>query len=450
MDRREFLKGAAVGAVGLPTFVPSSVFGASAPGNKVNIAAIGVGGRGGGNIWNSFVNNNPDARVVAVCDCFRSRREGLTGRINDKYGDKVCDAVADFREVLSREDVDAVVVSTQDHWHVPIAYYAAKAGKDMYVEKPLGVAMAWAWKLREIVVKNGVIFQYGTQQRSGAGFRRAVNLVRNGYIGRIKHIDAWASGMRAPGWYVTEFENHYRNTEPADVPQGLDYNMWIGPAPMKPYTKSRCTQWGTYHIYDYALGFIAGWGAHPLDIAQWGLDKDDTSPVKYEGRGEMPPEGLFDTIDYWDVHCEYADGVTMRFMCTRAAEKVVGKLDPRKLPFQDHGTRFVGEDGWINVSRNGVYASSKELQRMDISERDEPVYKSDSQARNFVECVKSRKPTINPLESAIRSDTISHLSDISIRTGRTIEWDPKQERIVGDAEAARMLDRQMRQPWKLA
>lgn len=451
MNRREFLKDTviAAGAFAAPTIVPSSVFGAEAPSNRVNIAAIGVGGRGGDNVWNGFVNNNPDARVIVACDCFRSRREGFAKRINEKYGGNVCKPMADFREVLARDDVDGVVVSTPDHWHVPIAYYAAVAKKDMYVEKPLGVAMAWAWKLREIVNKNKVIFQYGTQQRSGDGFFRAVNLVRNGYIGKVKHIDAWASGMRAPGWYDTEFNNHYRNVEPADVPEDLDYNMWVGPAPMKPYTKSRCTQWGTYHIYDYALGFIAGWGAHPLDIAQWGLDKDHTSPVTYEGSGKMPPEGLFDTVDYWDVHCKYADGVTMRFMCTRAAKDVVGKLDQRKLPFQDHGTRFVGEDGWICVSRQGVYASTRELQRMNIKDSDTPVYQSSSHARNFVECIKTRKPTISPLESAIRSDTISHMSDISIRTGKTIQWDPEKEQIVGNDEAVKMLDRPMRRPWRI-
>jgi len=449
MNRRSFLKSSAVAAGGfaVPTIVPSSVFGVEAPSNLVNIAGIGVGGRGGGNVWGNFANNNPGVRVVAVCDCFRSRREGLAKKINDNYGSNVCRPMADFREVLARDDVDGVVVSTQDHWHVPIAYYAAVAKKDMYVEKPLGVAMAWAWKLRDVVKKNKVIFQYGTQQRSGDGFFRAVNLVRNGYIGKVKHVDAWAAGMRSPGWYLDEFNNHYKNVEAAEAPADLDYDMWVGPAAMKPYTKSRCTPWGTYHIYDYALGFIAGWGAHPVDIAQWGLDKDHTSPVKYEGTGKMPPEGLFDTVDYWDVNCEYADGVTMRFMCTRAAKEVVGKIDQRKLPFQDHGTRFVGEDGWINVSRQGVYASTRELQRMKIKDEEKPVYQSSSQARNFVECMRTRKATINPLESAIRSDTVSHISDISIRTGKTIQWDPEKERIVGNEAAGKMLDRSMRKPW---
>ena len=453
MNRRNFLKTTAVtaGAFAIPTIVPSSVFGNTAPSNRINIAAIGVGGRGQSNLWNNFVKSQQDVRAVAVCDCFSSRREEMAQKINKHYGGNICKAEADFRKVLAREDVDGVVISTQDHWHVPLAYQAALAKKDMYVEKPLSVAMAWSLKLRQAVENNKVVFQYGTQQRSSDGFARVVNLVRNGYIGKVKHIDAWCAGMRAPGGYENVFQEHYRNVQPAKVPEGLDYDTWIGPAPMKPYTKSRCTEWGSYHIYDYALGFIAGWGAHPLDIAQWGIDKDHTSPVKYEGTGTMPPKGLFDTLDYWDVNCEYADAVTMRFMCTRAAKKVVGKMDQSKLPFKDHGTTFFGEDGWLSVCREGVYASTRELQRMKINKNDTPVYHSTntSQAQNFVDCIKSRKPTISPLESAIRSDTISHMSDICIRLKRPIKWDPQKEIIISDKDASRFLTRSMRSPWRL-
>lgn len=448
MQRRQFLKQTAlgVGALSLPTIVPSSVFGQNAPSNRVNLAAIGVGNRGGGNLWHSFAQPLQDVRVVAACDCYRNRRESMAQKINTFYGKQVCQPVADYREVLARPDVDALLVSTPDHWHVPLAYQAALAKKDMYVEKPLSVAMTWAWKLREVVNRNQVIFQYGTQQRSGSGFRRTVELVRNGYIGKVKHIDAWCAGMRAPGNYAAVFDQHYRNTQPAEVPGGLDYERWIGPAPMKPYTQSRTTEWGAYHIYDYALGFIAGWGAHPLDIAQWGLDKDHTSPVQYEGEGRMPPAGLFDTIDYWDMHCQYADGVTLRFMCTRAAKEVAGKMDQHRRPFKDHGTTFFGEDGWLSVGRDGVYASTKELQRREIKENETQVIRSPSQARNFIDSVKSRKAPISPLESAIRSDTISHLSDISIRLNRPIQWNPEKEQIVNDAEATKMLDRPLRKP----
>jgi predicted dehydrogenase len=449
ISRRSFLKSAAALAAA-PAIVPATVFGRQAPSDRVNLAAIGVGNRGSSNVWQDFVTTQDDVRLVAACDCFAGRRTEFAAKVNEFYGGQVCEPLADWREVLARKDVDGVIISTPDHWHVPLAYHAALAGKDMYVEKPLGVAMAWAWKLRRAAAANKVVFQYGTQQRSSAEFTRAVELVRNGYVGKIRHVDAWCSGMRSPDWYAQVFDEHFKDTVTAPVPDGLDYEMWIGPAPMKPYTKTRCTEWGAYHIYDYALGFIAGWGAHPLDIAQWGLGTDHTSPVFYEGKGEIPSGGLFDTVDNWDVNCRYANGVTMRFMCDRVAKGVPGLMDdPKKRPFMDHGTTFWGERGWVSVSRGALYASPKELQTAHIREDEKPVIRSVSQGRNFVECIKSRRPTVNPLETAIRSDTISHLSDIAIRLGRPVRWDPDKEKIIGDGEASKRLDRPMRKPWRM-
>ena len=263
--------------------------------------------------------------------------------------------------MLARKDVDGVVVSTPDHWHVPVALYAARAGKDMYVEKPLGVAMAWAWKLRDAVAKHKVVFQYGTQQRGDQRqFRRACELVRNGYLGEIQRVDAWCPDMSSQFGNATV--PPYGSTKPVDVPADLDYEMWIGPAPMKPYTADRTTCFGAYHIYDYALGFIAGWGAHPLDIAQWGLDADQSGPVRYEGTGKLPPKGsLWDSIESWDVHCEYADGVKLHFMGHRVAKPEVTRYHPA---WADHGTTFFGAKGWISVNRSALYASDKALQKV--------------------------------------------------------------------------------------
>ncbi|NTV80821.1 MAG: Gfo/Idh/MocA family oxidoreductase [Candidatus Aminicenantes bacterium] len=449
ISRRGFFRSVAAMAAAA-AIVPSDVFGRQAPSNRINLAAIGVGNRGAGNVWADFVESQSDVRLVAACDCFAGRRNDFAAKVNAHYGAKICAPLADWREVLARKDVDGVVISTPDHWHVPIAYYAALAKKDLYVEKPLGVAMAWAWKLRNAAEANKIVFQYGTQQRSSAEFTRAVELVRNGYIGKIKHVDAWCSDMKSPGGYAEVFAERFKDVEPAPLPAGLDYEMWIGPAPMKPYTKTRCTEWGAYHIYDYALGFIAGWGAHPLDIAQWGLDMDHTGPVSYEGKGEIPQGGLFDTVENWDIRCRYANGVTMRFMSDRVAKDVPGLMDdPKKRPYMDHGTTFWGEGGWISVSRGALYASPKELQTVRIRDDEKPVIRSASQGRNFVESIRSRRPTINPLETAIRSDTISHLSDLVVRLGRPIRWDPDKERIIGDAEAEKKLDRPLRQPWKL-
>jgi len=449
LTRRSLLAGTAA-ALAAPMVIRSSAFGAGAPSNRIHMAAIGVGGRGSGNNWNGFAKFD-DVRYLAACDCFKKRREAFARKVNKKYGSEVCKAYADFREVLARKDIDGVVVSTPDHWHVPIACAAAVAGKDMYVEKPLGVAMAWAWKLRDLVVKHNVIFQYGTQQRSGGAFRRAVNLVRNGYIGEIKRIEAWCPDMSSQ--FNRAHVKPYGSTEPADVPADLDYETWLGPAPKKPYTVDRCTCFGAYHIYDYALGFIAGWGAHPLDIAQWGLDADDTGPVKYEGAGTIPPEGsLWNSIESWDVTCTYASGIPMRFMGHRVAEPVVKKMVKR--PWRSHGTTFYGSEGWVSVDRGGCYMNLKgepvNAYKLDLKDSDTRVYESPGQGRNLLDCMKTRKAPINPLESAIRSDTISHLSDICIRTGRAIRWDPKKEQIVGDAEAAKMLDRAMRKPWTIA
>lgn len=444
-SRRDFLKKSSLLAA--PLIVPSSVFGKNAPSNRINLAAIGTGSRCNANVLPNFVKAMDDARVIVACDCFENRREGFAAKLNDYYGGKVCEAVADSDEVMARDDIDGVVISTIDHWHVPLAYRAALAGKDMYVEKPLSLAMSWAWKLREVVERKNVVFQYGTQQRSDGAFQRAIDLVRNGYIGKVERVEAWCPDMSSQ---FKAAKAPYGSKAVAKIPKGFDYERWIGPAPMKPYTVDRCTKFGGWHNYDYALGFIAGWGAHPLDIAQWGLGMDNSGPIRYEGSGLIPPHGsLWDSIESWDMQCEYANGVTMRFMGQRAAKEFGAKLENR--PERDHGTTFFGTEGWVSVDRGGCYynhrGQSQNAYTIEHQASDELVYKSPSQARNFVDCIKSRAATINPLESAIRSDTISHLSDICIRTGRSIDWDPTTETIRDDAEATKMLDRPMRQPW---
>ncbi len=445
--RREIVRGSAMAGMALafPTIVPSGVFGQDAPSNRVNLALIGSGGRGTDNCRHSFL-PQPDVRIVAACDCRKSRREAVARAFNDHYKAEVCKAHGDFREVLARSDVDAVVIATADHWHVPLACYAAKAKKDLYVEKPLSVAMTWSYKLRELCRKNGIVFQYGTQQRGDqAQFRRACELVVNGYIGEVKLVDAWSPDMSTQ--FGANKKPPYGSTEETPVPEDLDYEMWIGPAPLKPHTPDRCTCYGGYHIYDYALGFIAGWGVHPLDIAQWGLGMDHTTPVSYEGTGKVPPQGsLWDTVESWDVTSTYANGAKIRNMGSRVAEPVVKAYRP---VWRDHGTTFHGSNGWISVDRNGLYASDKKLQTLEVKDSEKKLYAARGQGRNFIDCIKSRKPTISPLDAAIHCDTISHLGDMCIRLGRPIKWDPEKEQIPGDEQAARMLDRPLRAPWTL-
>jgi len=415
---------------------------------RVTLGYIGAGGRG--NALISQFLRVPQAQSVALCDCFTSRQKRTAEAVDRFYAERQkggyrgCAFSGDFRELLARNDIDAVVIATPDHWHVPAALAAVRAGKDVYVEKPLGMAVRWNQQLRETVLRYGAVFQYGTQQRSNAKFRMACELVRNGYIGKLERIEAWCPGMTAPEWYEKTSKGG-GSTEAIPVPEDLDYDTWIGPAPMSPYTKDRCTEWGAYHVYDNALGFIAGWGAHTLDIAQWGNDTDHTGPVEYEGTGRIPTVGIFDTISEWDIHCRYANGVKMRFMNAKTANPVVSAY--RK--FHDHGTTFFGTEGWVSLDRGGLFASDEKLLKLELEPGDVRLYESHNHYANFVDCVKTRAPTVSPVKAAVQSDIISHLSDICIRSRRKIAWDPEKEIVIGDEDASRMLNRSLRSPWRL-
>jgi predicted dehydrogenase len=448
INRRHFLKQASLAgaAVGFPAIIPSGLLGENAPSKRIHIGAIGVGSRSKIVNLHNIAKKFADARIIACADPFRGRREGFAESVNELYGGNYCTPYRDFRELLNRDDIDGVTICTGDHWHVPLAIAAIRAGKDVYVEKPLSTALTWAWQLRKEAAKRDVVFQYGTQQRSMRQFQQAVDLVRNGYIGKVEKVDVWCSNMdkdiNAGG-----LSEPYGSTKTASVPDGIDYDLWIGPAPMRPYTVDRTTNYVTWHNYDYALGFIAGWGAHPLDAAQWGLDADHTSPVYYEGSGSLPPEGgLYNTTRYWDIRCRYANGVSMHFMDHKTAAPRVREYH---YVVREHGTVFHGEDGWIGVDRSAMYSHDRnKLRRVEFKASDERVLNSSNQQRNFIDCIKSRQPTISPLESAIRSDTISHLADIVVRTGEPLGWDPVKERIIsGSSEQEDLLHREPREKW---
>ncbi len=426
ISRRNFFKGAAALAgvvAGFPTIVPSSVFGANAPSNRIAVGCIGLGGQGSGDLRNTM--GLDEAQIVAVCDPFKDRRENMAKLVNDHYASKndqgkykCCEAYRDFREMLARPDIDAVLVSTPDHWHVPVAVLAVKAGKDVYVQKPLGLSIAENKLMRETVHKYGAIFQYGAQQRcfnQHCGF--AAELVRNGYIGELKSIDVIAPNGSTGG-----------QQDPQPVPNDLDYDMWLGPAPVTPYTHDRVIGAGRWHVYDYALGFIAGWGAHPLDIAHWGYPH---IPVEYEGTGLIPQDGLFDTVVNWDVKGRYASGVT--FTMKAGSDQ----------------TTFTGTEGWVAPSRGGIKASSDSLLKVKIKPGEIHLLQDNNHYLNFIKSVKTRRAPAGDIDSAVQSDFMSHLGDICIRTGRKIKWDPVKEEIIGDAEAARMTDRVRREPWGL-
>ncbi len=445
MNRRTFLKSTVVtaGAFAVPTIVPSSVFGKNAPSNKVHLASIGVGGQGSGLMRNASYNEK--AVMMGVCDCFASRRQNALNSIKDIYTktgrekEFCAKGHADFRELLAREDIDAVIIATPDHWHVPAAMYAVQAGKDVYVEKPLGVSVEDGFKLRKLIQEKKAVFQYGTQQRSDRNFRMACELTQNGYIGELKSIDVWCSSVGGHAG-ADKYTKSIPTTQP--VPADLDYDRWLGPAPRKPYSDVRVSNMGAYHIYDYALGFIAGWGAHPLDIAQWGNNSENTAPIHYEGTGTLPTGGLFDTVSTWDIHCTYANGVTMHFMDHATAVPVVSRYYPK---LRDHGTTFHGTEGWITVRRGAIDFSNESLRRVKLKENEIHLYKSTNHMGNFIDCVKSRKKPTSTIEAAVQSDLISHLSDAVIRLKQPIGWDPEKEQVIGNQQAIdKVLHRTMR------
>ena len=448
VNRRDFIKSsiATSAVLGIPTIVPSTVFGADAPSNRVNVGQIGCGGIS--HYHTNYLKQMQDVRVIAVCDAYKSRRQAKAADYNKHYGgSEVTKSYADFRELIARDDIDAVFVCAHDNWHTPMSIAAARAGKDVYCQKPLALDLGRTKLLRKAVNDNNRIFQFGTQYRSMSRYRQMVELVRNGYIGELKHIDVWCRNVQfdAGNYNVKP----YGSTAEVPVPDDFNFDAWQGPSPMTPYTIDRCTNWGGYHCPETSLGFIAGCGIHPLGIAQWGNKADNTSPISYKGTGSVPTEGIFRTLERWDVMCDYENGVTLRMMDHETAREVVKKYYPA---WRDNdGVVFHGSEGWIgNFDYNGTMdASDRRIWKQKLKADDEKLYVSPEHNRNFIDCVKSRKETVCPVEMGIRCDTICHMVDAAVQTGRTIKWDPKAEQIVGDDEAAKMLTRTYRKKWKI-
>jgi hypothetical protein len=444
-SRRNFLRNSALiagGAIVMPTIIPSCVL-KNSPNGKVVLGHIGVGGRGSDLLAN-FLPLNQFSQSVAICDTFGDRLEKVKASVDGFYAKlkgvekyNGCDTYADFQEMLERKDIDGVVIASPDHWHVALAIAAVKAGKDVYVEKPLGMSIEQGQTLRKLVHEKKAVFQYGTQQRSDPRFRQACEITRNGLIGKLERIDTWCEG----NYHIL------KDCTYGIKPANFDYNRWLGPAAEKEFCPERVENYGVYFTYDYALGFIAGWGAHPLDIAQWGNNSDDTCPTKITGTGTLFEAGhLYDTINEWDLKCEYENGVSMAFMSTTIAKD---RINYRK--FELHGTTFVGTEGWVSVDRAGIYASNPEWLKKEFGESDIQLYKSDHHQKNFVDCIKSRKDTASTIDSAVQSDAISHLSDILIRSGQTeINWNPKEEKLINPTpEMEKLMHREMRAPWAI-
>ena len=445
LKRRSFIKcGVTVAAAaGIPSIVPNTVFGNDAPSNRVHVGQIGCGGIS--NYHTNYLRKMKDVRVIAVCDAFETRRKKKAAEYNGLYGDGTTRIYADFRELLSQKDIDAVIVAAHDNWHTPMSIAAAKAGKDVYCQKPLALDFSLTSILRKVVNEKERVFQFGTQFRSMERWRTMCEVVRNGHIGKLEKIDVWSRNVHfdARNYRVRP----YGSTEEVPVPKGFNYDAWQGPSPMVPYTVDRCTNWGGYHCPETSLGFITACGIHPLGIAQWGNNSDDTSPIRYEGTGKMPEKGIFRTLEKWDVKCTYEDGVELRLMDSRTAMPEVKKYYKGAWREYD-GVVFRGSTGWIGGVNNGFAASDHKLWR-SVQGEDKRLPVSPEHNRNFIDCVKSRKETICPVEMAIRCDTIGHLARAAALTDSVVNWDPAKEQVVDNDAASKLLSLPYREKWKV-
>lgn len=445
MNRRTFLKTGTLtaGAAIFPTIVPASVLGRGqrpAASDRVTLAIIGTGNQGTNDMLGFLTDER--VQVVAVCDVNRQSagywngaiggREPARQIVNWHYGAEIrsgtysgCDAYENYREVIARPDVDAIMMALPDHWHALTVVEAALAGKDIYGEKPLSLTVAEGRVMSDAVTKSSRIFQTGSQQRSAANFRQACELVRNGRLGRLHTIRVGLPGGQ------TDFgrSGHRKDAEP--VPDGFNYDLWLGPAPAAPYAPARCHvnyRW----ILDYSGGQLTDWGGHHPDIAHWALDMDRSGPIALRNAKGVFPDDLWNTATEFSFEAVYQNGVTM----------IVS--DKERM-----GVLFQGDDGWIHVTRGAYEASSPAIWNDPLPAGAVRLPVSTNHFRNFIDCVLSREQPVAPIEAAHRSITVAHLGNIAMRLGRDLRWDPAAERVIDDDRANGMLSRPMRAPWKL-
>jgi predicted dehydrogenase len=431
-NRRRFLQCACASgaALAVPTWIPSASLGLdgrTAPSNRIHMAAIGMGFA-----WQMFVGRD-DVRYLAVCDVRKERRDAAKAYVEEKQGRGTCSAVNDFREVLGRKDVDAVYIATPDHWHSLITIAAAKAGKHVYCQKPLTRTIAEGRAVVEAVRRYRIVFQHGTQQRHDPRMLFGCELVLNGYIGQLNHVE-----IGSPAGLTCAPQ------APQPVPPGLDWEMWLGPAPWAPFTPLRIQSHPWYHISDYSMGYIAGWGVHHADSAMQGSGLDENSgPIEIDARGTFPAEGLFDNPYNWNMNYRFANGVTWNWTDTASWEP---RKDWSDRVRHNMGIRLEGTEGWVFIWRGEVDAHPKKLLQVRIGPRDK-VRLREHLPGDFIECVREGKRTCAPVEVAHRSTTLCSIAAIGMLLGRKLTWDPAREQFVGDDEANRLCARHMRAPW---
>jgi predicted dehydrogenase len=430
LSRRRFLTRTA-GALALPAVVPASVFGAEgqiAPSNRITLGVVGWGMQGPGNTG-AFLNEK-DCQVVAACDVHKGRLAAAVGAVNKKYGNQDCKTYHDYRELMARKDVDAVMIALPDTWHALVSTEAARNGKDIYGEKPLARTVAEQQAIVKAVQKHQRIWQTGSWQRSVENFHKAAEIVRNGLIGKISRVEV---GLPSGHHDFAGTGSKRSVTEP---PPELDYDFWLGPSQMEPYIEARVHMNWRWN-YNVGGGQLLDWIGHHCDIAHWGMDSDNAGPSEIEGQGEFPPkDAVWNTCTKYRIQLKYPNNVAMII--------AGGHPDIRG------GTKWIGDKGWVWVDRGGFQSSIPEfndISRLPDSQRQVKLYHSRNHQRNFLDCVKSRKPTITPAETAHRSAIPGHLGLIAMLVGRKIRWDAAQEVIIGDAEASRLLARPYRAPW---
>lgn len=442
--RRDLIKGAVAG-IAFPYVLPASVFGATAPSQRITLGCIGVGGMGTNNMM-AFL-NQPDTQVLAVCDPERGSdgynhwynkggwlgREPAMKRVNEFYAQhrrngqfKGCDGYVDFRDLLTRDDIDAVMIATPDHWHALPAIWAARAGKDIYCEKPLCLTVAEGRAIVREARRYNVVFQTGTHHRSADAHLRVVcELVRNHRIGEVKRVISHIGANNRT--------TSARQGDSMPTPEGFDYNMWLGPAPWAPYHRDR-THYTFRFVQDYSGGQTTNLGVHALDIVQWALGTDRTGPVEFEDLGaEFPEKGLFDTATKVHFGARYANGTEI--ICETGDDRIIA--------------RFEGTKGSIETSYTGFKTYPENLRDSIIGPNEVHLYYSTNHHRNFLDCVKSRRETITPAEVGHRSTSLCLLANIAMKLKQKLRWDPDAERFTNSDQANQMLARTLRSPWHI-
>ncbi|MBM4104010.1 MAG: Gfo/Idh/MocA family oxidoreductase [Planctomycetes bacterium] len=454
MKRRDFLKNTAAataGLFGLPTIVSCTVFGQKAPGGKINIAQIGCGRIAREHDLLETIKHDM-CRIVAVADVDSKRAADCKKWIEDYYAKKTkkenyidVKTYCDYRQILQDKSIDAVIISTPDHWHAQPAMESALAGKHIYLQKPASLTIREGRQMSDAVTKAGVVFQVGSQQRSQTPwpqFHKACQLVRNGKIGSIKHIQIGLSTDPGCG-----------EEAQMPVPDNLNYDMWLGSTPLVYYTEKRVhpqkdySRPGWLRCEQFGAGMITGWGAHHIDIAHWGTGAELTGPVEVEGQAEFPKSGLWNVHGDFKVFAKYASGITME----------ISSAFP-------NGVRFEGTEGWIFVARGNVgvtasdptsgksknshlMASDPKILDIQIKDSEILLYKSPEQHLNWLECIQTGKQTVAPVEVAHRSCSACLVSSIAMKLRRKLKWDPAKELFIGDDDANSMLSRPQRKPY---